>query len=141
MFKQSKRIIVAALLTMVLAASLFVGCGSSDDSAAVEAFVESQRADLEEAFGAMAGGISTVEISVGSGNEMIIATTYTMELGEEELAAMEEALDATTASLAPMMVMAANEAAEELDVDSFTITVKYLTVDGDMITSASFDAE
>jgi len=123
---------VFTLIAVLLLTVFLVGCGGN----VVQNFLNENAAELEETIApmrAMMGEGGDIRVEAGRNNEMIYIFTYGSDAdtaGVDDILAMQSG----------MFEMLAQGLREELELDSFTITVRFLDSDGTELASQSFEA-
>ena len=135
------------LVSVLLIAAVLVGCnGDGNDNGGdtnvagnpVQEFLDAYGDQLEAEMGDMAdmlGATVTLEAGPG-GNELIYVFTYGTELPD----GMEDLLAEMLSGMDFLFEMVADEMREELDLDSFRVTVRYLDLNGNVLAAQSFDS-
>ena len=132
--------LVALLVSVLLIATLFAGCGGGGN--AVQDFLDEHGADLaadmESGMSDILGPGSSVSIEAGRSNELIYTLAYGPDMDMEGLGEMlPEVLAAMDVMFEPM----AEAFRDEMGLNSFRITVRYTDSDGNVLAQESFDAQ
>ena len=122
-----------SILCMLLIAALFAGC--SGGSNAVRDFLDEYGAALEARMAPMAfvmGEGGDIALEAGHGNEMI----YVFTIGEDiDRDRVNDILAMQTFTFEAL----ATDLKNELDLDSFTLTVRFEDTGGNPLTTQSFE--
>lgn len=136
--RSMKTIVCAALLTLAVSVT---ACGGSKKT--VEDYVKADPAakqELEEQMAAMGDESMDMSIEITGNNVVYIATLKEgYEVPEENVALMEESLDAMESAFAAI----AGALDEEIGVDKGTVSfgIKYCNPDGSVLVEKSYKAE
>lgn len=125
------------LVIVLLIGALLVGCGGRSP---VQTFLDEhgdRLAEDMEPLAAMMGEGARVALEAGSGNELIYVFAYGADAPLDE---MVEPLTDMLDGMGLAFQMLAADMQEELELDSFRITVRYEDADGNVLVSRSFDA-
>ena len=108
----------------------------------VAAFLNEQGDEIQEMAASLAemmGEGSRVEVSAGTGNELIFDFFDGVDIEMPE--GIEDALaEVLSGTMAPIFESMAAELQEEIGVDSMRITVRYLDGAGNLLAERSFDS-
>ena len=145
-----KKLKVLGLVLSVFAVLLFAACGNGNDdngdngaeNSVVQEWVDSYGAEMTADF--EEPGIS-ISVEVGREDELVLRFILEDEILDDMFAMGEDAaLDLLSSMLdaaGPSFVMLANEARDDMGIDSLTITIVYEDSDGSELAAQSFDSE
>ena len=122
-----KKMFVLLLVVMLVLGLVACGGGSNGGGAGasnpVADFLAEYGDELSEEFEMIMGGGGSIELTAGSGNEMIFTFRFDETLGEEGIEMMFDMIGSTFEFLA-------GELAEEIGVDSLRLTVHFHDAEG-----------